>query len=47
MIEEIKENHDVVAEDWDGNLFCDISLNWNYIDIIFNIVMHGFIEKNI
>ena len=26
----LKDNYEAVAEDWRGNLFCGILLNWNY-----------------
>ena len=45
LIKAIKENFEVVAEDTNVNLFCGISLKWNYKDRTVDIKMTDYIEK--
>ena len=35
----------MVAEDWNGNLFFGISLNWNYQDRTVDLCIPGYIGK--
>ena len=45
LIKSIKKNYEVVAEDWNGNLFFGISLNWNYQDRTVDLCIPGYIGK--
>ncbi len=36
-----------LTEDWTGNLFCDISLDWDYINQTVDISMLGYIKKKL
>jgi hypothetical protein len=36
-----------LTEDWMGNLYCGISLNWDYINRTVDISMPGYIKKKL
>ncbi len=40
----IKQNY-TILEDWEGKLYCGVSLNWNYEQQYVNISMPGYIVK--
>jgi hypothetical protein len=44
LINSIKESYDIV-EDWTGDLYCAISLDWNYENRTLNISMPAYIKK--
>jgi hypothetical protein len=35
-----------LTEDWTGNLYCGITLEWDYVACTVNISMPGYIKKN-
>jgi hypothetical protein len=39
------KQHYTIAEDWDGKLYCGITLNWNYNKRWVDISMPGYIKK--
>ena len=45
LIHALKENYEVVDEDWNWNLFWGASLNWNYKYRTVDLSMPGYIEK--
>ena len=44
MISSIKSNYELTV-DWTGNLYCGISLDWDYVNRWVDISMPGYIEK--
>jgi hypothetical protein len=36
-----------LTEDWKGNLYCRIALNWDYVNRTVEISMPGYIKKKI
>ncbi len=44
LIQCIKEMYDL-TEDWTGNLYCKIKLNWDYDARTLKISMPGYIKK--
>ncbi len=36
-----------LMEDWTGNLYCGIALNWDYVNRAVDISMSGYIRKKI
>jgi hypothetical protein len=46
LIKCLKEKYKL-TKDWDGNLYCGIKLNWNYDDCMLNILMPGYIIKQL
>ena len=45
MITACKERYEAVSEDWNGNLFCGIELNWNYKERTVDLRIPGYIGK--
>ena len=41
----LKHEFTAVSEDWDGKLYCGISLDWNYEEGWLDISMPGYIKK--
>jgi hypothetical protein len=46
LIKFLKQKYKL-TEDWDGNLYCGIKLNWNYNDCALDISMPGYIIKQL
>jgi hypothetical protein len=46
LIASIKKDY-MLTEDWTGNLYCEIQLNWDYAGRTVNISMPGYIKKEI
>jgi hypothetical protein len=44
LIESIKKTY-TLTKDWTGNIYCGISLEWDYINQIINISMPNYIKK--
>jgi hypothetical protein len=44
LIKCIKETYEVI-EDWTGDLYCGITLKWNYVDRWLGISVPGYIKK--
>jgi hypothetical protein len=44
LIQSIKQHYEV-TEDWSGDLYCGINLNWHYNMHTLNISMPGYIKK--
>jgi hypothetical protein len=44
LIASIKSTYKL-AKDWMGNVYCGISLNWDYINQMVDISMPGYIKK--
>ena len=45
LISSIKSNYGLTG-DWTGNLYCEISLDWDYVNRWVDISMPGYIRKN-
>ena len=43
LISTLRQHYDV-EEDWDGTLYCGITLNWNYVKQYANISMPGYVD---
>ena len=41
----LKKHYKKVSEDWEGNLYCGITLDWNYIERWVDISMPGYIKR--
>ena len=41
----LEKEFTAVSTDWDGGLYCDITLEWNYEEIWLGISMPGYIKK--
>ena len=41
----LEKNYAKVSEDWDGKLYCRITLEWNYIEHWVDISMPGYIKR--
>jgi hypothetical protein len=46
LIASIKKNY-MLTEDWTGNLYCGIQLDWDYAGRTFDISMSGYIKKKL
>ncbi len=46
LIASIKKNY-MLTEDWTGNLYCGIQLDWDYAGRMVNISMPGYIKKKL
>jgi hypothetical protein len=46
LITSIKKNY-MLTEDWKGNLYCGIQLDWDYAGQMVNISMPGYIKKKL
>jgi hypothetical protein len=46
LIQCLKKKYEL-TEDWDGNFYCGIKLNWNYNDCTLDILMPGCIIKHL
>jgi hypothetical protein len=46
LIKALKTKH-TLTKDWTGNLYCKIKLNWNYNKHTLNILMPGYIIKQL
>ena len=47
LISCLKQSKYKLTEDWTGNLYCGISLNWNYKAGYVDISMPGYIKKKL
>ena len=45
LIRSLRKHYELVSEDWEGNLYCGITLEWNYTERWLDISMPGYIEK--
>jgi hypothetical protein len=45
LIASIKTTYNL-TEDWTGNLYCGITLNWDYVNRTVDISMPGYIKRN-
>ena len=41
----LKKHYTKVSEDWEGKLYCRITLDWNYIERWVDIYMPGYIKR--
>jgi hypothetical protein len=46
LIVSLQSNY-TLTKDWTGNLYCGISLQWDYINRTVNISMPGYIRKKL
>ncbi len=46
LIASIKKDY-MLTEDWTGNLYCGIQLNWDYVKRTVDISMLGYIKKKL
>jgi hypothetical protein len=46
LLNALKENYEV-TEDWEGKLYCGISLKWDYSNGTIDFSMLGYIEKKL
>jgi hypothetical protein len=46
LIASLKENYALIV-DWTGNLYCGISLDWDYVNRWVDISMPGYIKKKL
>ena len=46
LIESIKKTY-TLTKDWTGNLFCGITLEWDYVNRTVDISMPGYIKKKL
>jgi hypothetical protein len=46
LIQCLKKQYEL-TKDWDGNLYCDIKLNWNYDNRSLDMLMPGYIIKQL
>ncbi|KAL7453872.1 hypothetical protein ACHAXS_000312 [Conticribra weissflogii] len=44
FIQTIKK-YNKISKDWDGELYCGVSLKWNYNEKYVNISMPGYVQK--
>jgi Reverse transcriptase (RNA-dependent DNA polymerase) len=45
LIAALKQDYEAVTTDWKGELFCGITLQWDYDNRIVNLSMPGYVEK--
>jgi hypothetical protein len=45
LIQILKKHYEAVSEDWDGGLFCGITLGWNYDNKTVDLSMPGYIAR--
>ena len=41
----LKQNYESISEDWDGGLYCGVTLRWNYKERYVDISMPGYVNK--
>jgi hypothetical protein len=46
LISSIKKTY-TLTEDWTGSLYCDITLEWDYVGCTVNILMQGYIKMKL
>ena len=45
LIKTLEANYDKMLVDWEGKLYCGITLEWNYEEAFLDISMPGYIDK--
>ena len=45
LIQTLRKHYEAVTEDWEGKLYCGITLEWNYTERWLDISMPGYVEK--
>ena len=45
LIRILRSKYTAVATDWEGKLYCGITLNWNYREGYVDISMPGYIQR--
>ena len=45
LIKTLKGHYDKISVDWEGKLYCGITLDWNYEERFLDISMPGYINK--
>ena len=45
LVHFLKKHYAKVSEDWEGKLYCGITLDWNYIQRWVDISMPGYIKR--
>jgi hypothetical protein len=45
LIAALKQDYQAVTTDWEGTLFCGITLNWDYKARLVDLWMPGYVEK--
>jgi hypothetical protein len=45
LISALKQDYEAVTTDWDGNLFCGITLTWDYTQRTVDLSMPGYVKK--
>ena len=45
LINTLEKNYKAVSVDWDGGLFCGITLEWDYKNQMVDMIMPGYIIK--
>jgi hypothetical protein len=45
LIAALKQDYEAVTTDWEGTLFCGITLNWDYKARLVDLLMPGYFEK--
>ena len=47
LIDNIKHTYSKLTKDWTGNLYCGITLEWDYVSQTVDISMPGYIKKKL
>ena len=45
LIKTLETHYDNISVDWEGKLYCGITLEWNYEEGFLDISMPGYIDK--
>jgi hypothetical protein len=45
LVQILKDHYEAVSEDWEGTLFCGITLDWDYDKKTVDLSMPGYIAK--
>jgi hypothetical protein len=45
LIAALKQDYEAVTTDWDGRLFCGISLEWDYWEHTVDLLMPGYVAR--
>ena len=45
LIKTLEGHYDKISVDWEGKLYCGITLEWNYSERFLDISMPGYIDK--
>jgi hypothetical protein len=45
LIAALKQDYEAVTTDWEGELFCGITLKWDYVNHTVDLSMPGYVKK--